>query len=56
MEVCIFVVLDYGFEGLSDLANLFGVDSVVLLMCQLVSRKYQFTIEACVLRSESLTF
>ena len=28
-----------GFEGLSDLANLFGVDCVVLFMCQLVSHQ-----------------
>ena len=39
MEVCIFIVLYHGFEGLSDLANLFGVDCVVLFMYQLVSHK-----------------
>ena len=39
MEVRIFVVLCDGFDGLSDLANLFGVDSAVFLMCQLVSHQ-----------------
>ena len=39
MEVFIFIVFYYGFKGLSDLANLFGVDSVVLLMHQLVSHQ-----------------
>ena len=45
MEVCIFVVLYYGFEGLSDLPNLFGVDCVVLFMYQLVSHKLKASID-----------
>ena len=50
MEVCILIVLDDGFKGFSDLANLFGVDCVVLLTYQLVSHqpKAQLTIQACV--------
>ena len=45
MEVRIFIVLYYGFEGFSDLANLFGVDCVVLFVYQLVSHKPKAPIE-----------
>ena len=39
MEMFVFIVLCDGFKGLSDLANLFDVDCVVLFMHQLVSHK-----------------